>query len=506
MVMNKAVKILFWVAIISCTLLASWYALHGAIHFHTDIARDFLLMEDIVVNHKPALIGPRSGGIPGVFHGPAWLYLNLPVFFLSGGNPAAVSWFWAALVILSIASVYFVTKKLSDDKAAMLASAIYGLAISGAAPNLFNPFGAVLFSPLYFYFLILYLEKRKIAHLLLSLFLIGLVIQFQMAWGVPVLILSLPLIFKRIIKHKKIAHLFSFSILSIPLSTYLLFDLRHQFLQTKSVINYLKGTNGDKATLPFISVVWLRIREMALTMFSYFSNSNLFVTLSFFVLFVALMILYFKKKKWNNAVIYFLYLYGGYFVLTLLFRGTLWGYYTWPFLPLFCIVLAIALSSVLKKYFAHLSIVIFLIVIIQNGIILSKQTNAYFASDTGLWNFYKVQAEDIFKDAPSEFGWFVYTADQYGYSSKYAMHYLQQKNIKKGFSYEKKPTTYLILQDGSNQYINSADWKKDRIKITRTPDKEFTYQNGSTIERYNLTKEEQEIQVDSSLIQDLMFR
>lgn len=506
MVMNKAVKILFWVAIISCALLASWYALHGAINFHTDIARDFLLMEDIIVNRKPALIGPRSGGIPGVFHGPAWLYLNLPVFFLSGGNPAAVSWFWAALVILSIASVYFVTKKLSDNNAAMLASVIYGLVISGAAPNLFNPFGAVLLSPLYFYFLIKYLEKGKIAHLLPSLFLIGLVIQFQMAWGVPVLILSLPLVFRKIIKHKKITHFLSFGILSIPLSTYLLFDLRHQFLQIKSVISYLKGTNGDKATLPFISVVWLRIREMALTMFSYFSNSNLFITISFFVLFVALMIFYFKKKKWNNTVIYFLYLYGGYFILTLLFRGTLWGYYTWPFLPLFCIVLAIGVASVLKKYFAHLSIVIFLIVIIQNGMTIAKQTNSHFAKDTGLWNFYKVQAEDIFKDAPNEFGWYVYTADQYGYSSKYAMHYLQQKNAKKGFSYEKKPTTYLILQDGSNQYINSSDWKKDRIKITRTPDKEFTYQNGSAIERYNLTKEEQEIQVDSSLIQDLMFR
>src|SRR5688572_10815215 len=74
-------------------LLSSWYVLHNDLVFNSDIARDFLLFEEIS-QKKIVLIGPRASGIPGLFHGPLWLYVNYPAYIIGQGNPVVVGWWW----------------------------------------------------------------------------------------------------------------------------------------------------------------------------------------------------------------------------------------------------------------------------------------------------------------------------------------------------------------------------------------------------------------------------
>jgi hypothetical protein len=66
---SLSIKSFVFVLILINVFLSAWYVINGDIVFHTDIARDFLVLQDIVETHKPTLIGPRSGGISGVFHG-----------------------------------------------------------------------------------------------------------------------------------------------------------------------------------------------------------------------------------------------------------------------------------------------------------------------------------------------------------------------------------------------------------------------------------------------------
>lgn len=505
---DKIMRVLFWVSLFMSILLASWYAIHNTLHFHTDIARDFLLMEDMAVTRKPSLIGPRSGGIPGVFHGPLWLYINLPVFFLSGGNPVATAWFWVALTMFSIGMVYLVTKRIANGTSAFAATAIYAFAIAGSSANFINPFGAVLLSPLFFYLFIRYQDTRHIKFLLSVLLTLGLIIQFQMAWGVPILILAFPLIIQTILKYKKPLHLMSFGILSIPLSTFLVFDLRHQFLQTNSVINYLKGTNGDKLTMGVWELVQSRISGMLSGMSLYFSQGNTIALILLTSLFIVLSILYLKNKKTDKKpILYFLYFYIGYWVLTLLFRGTMWNYYVWPFLPFFVIVLSMMMDTVFKKKAPFVFCLLFFILISLTVRTLSPQTKSYFAKDSGLWHFYKGQADDMYKNAPQEFGWYVYSADQYGYSPKYAMHYVQKSyGSKQGYEFQKKQTTYLVIFPSDNKYTNEAWWKKDQIKIDHAPVNTYSYNGGSYVEKYDLGQKDIEVPSDPNLIQDLLFR
>src|SRR5579863_1751233 len=108
----KYFYLFFCVAIILYGIyLFSLHLFLGDLLFHTDIARDFLLIQDIAVNHKLTLIGPRAGGIPGTFFGPIWLYLNLPVFLLGNGNPIIIGYFWLLLFFVGIGTVYYVGYK-----------------------------------------------------------------------------------------------------------------------------------------------------------------------------------------------------------------------------------------------------------------------------------------------------------------------------------------------------------------------------------------------------------
>jgi len=167
---KKIILYLFLFLIGLCIILASWFVINGDILFYSDIARDFLLMEDILYNKPIALIGPRSGAISGVFHGPLWLYLNLPAFILGKGNPIIVGWFWVLLYIINLIITYKIGKLLFDKHIGLIATLIVALTTISFPAGPSNPVGALILSPIFFYFLISYLKQKKIKFLLISLF------------------------------------------------------------------------------------------------------------------------------------------------------------------------------------------------------------------------------------------------------------------------------------------------------------------------------------------------
>jgi len=486
--------------------------IRGSIIFHTDIARDFLLMEDILISKKPALIGPRSGGISGVFHGPLWLYINLPAYIIGQGNPVVVGWFWVFLFILSLCVTYWVGKKLVSKDVGLTSVLFVAISTSGSISSLFNPFGAFILSPFFFFLFVRYLQKQKVKYLLLCLFILGLIIQFQMAFGVPILVLaSIPLL-RSIIKSKKYLHILTPLILLIPLSTFILFDLRHQFLQTTSVMNYVRGVENmgklKVSDVNFLLFIYSRVKEMTFSGIGMFTSGNVFISI-----FALLLILFFfirvfprKQNKLKDILFYIPYFYIGYWIITLVFKGTIWSYYYWPFFPILAIFFATLFHRQSNKYLTYLLITIFIFI---NGFfslksIISEKGN-YIR--TGSWLFYFSQAKTIYQDTKEDFGYYIYTADQYGYSSRYAMNYGQKLYSKnKAYPYQKKQTTYLIIFPSTNPYTSEHWWKKNQVKIDQNPDKVFKFSDGSYIEKYVLSDEEQKIQSDQNLINNLIFR
>ena len=508
--MHKSIPFLLIVLILLSIILSSWHALQGTLNFHTDIARDFLLFEDIYYNKNITLIGPRSGGISGVFHGPLWLYLNIPAYVLGQGNPVAIGWFWVVLFLISIYGVYYVGKKMFSHEVGLMASVLYSSVTASSVHSLFNPFGAVILFPIFYYYFWLYLKEKKILHLIISILTIGFITQFQMAFGVPILVLIIPYICYVAQKRKDIRPVLTLVLLVIPLSSYILFDLRHDFLQTRSVLEYLAGKRElpDEFNIPFTIFLFKRMQTMidgALGMVTY---NKLLLTISLigFMVFV-----WFKRanKEFKAHVLLFLYLFVGYFLLTLTFKGQMWGYYYWPFIG----VIALLFSSVitrLKKKELYIFTVLISIIYLSNFIITWRMTaGGDFSKENGaLWSFYKRAAETVYNDAPSEFGYYIYTNDQFGYSTRYAMNYLSRKyDDKKVFPFEKKKITYLMIDDlGDHKFTNHKDWRKYDVKLEKIPDWIKRFNRSYFIERYTLTPAEEQLPSNPNLIHTLIFR
>lgn len=501
--------------------LASFWVINGNIFFHTDIARDFLLMQDIVDNRNLILIGPRSGAIPGLFHGPLWLYLNIPVFLIGEGDPVFVGWFWVALYILSLSIIYYVGKKMFAEEEGILSALLLSSVTILYIRSLFNPYGALLLSPLYFYFFYRYLQSKQIKTLVLSLFILGLIIQFQMAFGVPILVLTLLYLVYYLYRNKSLTHLISVFILLIPLSSFILFDIRNNFLQLNSVASYLWGgqTHG-KLDLNPIQVMAMRVRESVTDGLGIITQNNIYMTvlLLFTIIFVIFHTLGQKDRKTGLVYFLFSYFYLGFWFLTIFFKGPLWNYYYLPFIPLI-ILFFVSLRKQMNRIIFYAIFILIYVLNLQNAL---KDISTYnpnpLEQDVSTWKFNKLVAKNVFEGRENEFGYFIFTPDLYGYSPRYALDFYQKRmKDKKVSPYQKSEITYLLIapppeygRDPNSVWYqkntNSTKWKSNDIKITKNPVSVVSFKNGFFMEKYNLSDEEISVMPNPYLIKDIFFR
>lgn len=482
--------------------------LQGDIDFNTDIARDFLLLEDVFYNKNITLIGPHSGGIPGVFHGPLWLYLNLPAYIIGGGNPVIVGWFWLVAFILSIGVVYYVGKNMFDKTTAMAGSLLFASSTGASVYAFFNPAGAVLLAPLFMYLIWLYIKKKNPYVLGATMFVLGCIIQFQMAFGVPLLLVVTPIILYQIfrkVKKKKLLHIAAFLSIVIPLSSYALFELRHNFLQIHSVFNYLSGVeNTGKVDISFYDLLISRINTLINDTPGMVGSNVLWITFLIVFSMMSGIVHGVKKLTFKNPYVLFIVMYLGYWVVTLPYKGAFWGYYYWPFVSIISIIVASSHKYIGKKLF--LSIVT--IILLSNINMLYKKNVHDHEGVGGGWKFFHSIAKEVVEDAPSEFGYYVFTTDLFGYSSQYALHYEDRKNVDKtGFPYQKKPTTYLLIDDPGNHHaVNSVDWKLYDVRIKKKPDEIRQFSPTFFLHKYTLSPEEVEIPSNPNMLNSLIFR
>ena len=509
--LHKLLRILCLLFIFFQIALSLVFIFHKDIYFHTDIARDFLLIEDIVRNHHFTLLGPRSGGIPGVFHGPLWLYVSVPAFIFLGGDPSGFGVFWFVLGILYLVVVYLITHKVYTRDTALIATTLASGMVPPIVGNLFNPFGAVIFAPILFYFGYVYWRTFKARFLILFLFFMGICIQFQMAWGGPMLVLALPPIMYRIFRYKKWSHLLMFAVLSIPLSSFVIFDLRHSFLQTFAVLKHITGGNGEYGTVS--PLVFLTSRLRGMLMDGWYITRALPGYLSL-LLFTSIVVVLHRSKtrldekvKMNLKI--FLYFYTGFWLLTFLFRGVIWDYYYWPFAPLVITMLS-ALIHHFPRWFMIMVLTVLCTVNIYTNIQFVRGFSDFSAKDVSSWLFSKEVAEWVYTDATEPgFGYFIFTPDQYGYSQRYAMNYIQtvtKAKVAKPFA--KSQITYLLIAPAPTYRpeLNGGEWKRDKLGIVRPADKVKSYPNGYVIEKYLLSPDELKVPADPNLIHDLTFR
>lgn len=204
--------------------IMSSYLWRGDVLVHTDVARDLLVMKNIVENKEITLIGPRSS-IPGVFHGPLWYYIYLIPFILTHGDPVLMGWFWFTVVLFAAILFLFISHSLTKGLtiSLLLTICFILLELPGAAGPT-NIFFANLFAFVPFVLFWRWYQKPSIKLAAIGWLTMGLLAQFQMAFIVP-LALSWGLVFLwKITKEKKWLQLFTplFLLCLFPLSLFLI--------------------------------------------------------------------------------------------------------------------------------------------------------------------------------------------------------------------------------------------------------------------------------------------
>lgn len=574
----QSLVLLLIIGLISFNLFtAAWVPLNGDIHYNSDNARDMLLLDDILTNKPIQLIGARSG-ISGIFHGPLWLYMNLPAYWLGGGNPVTVGWFWFALYVINCGIVFSTTyfffglmegtlsQKVQIEKnvnerrfktllAGLVSTLLFSFIFRTTGWSQFNANGVLLIMPIIVVLYAVFAQRMRVAQfskrtfftLTALLFTLGLAIQFQIAFGLPLLFLFSLLILWHIIRTKQWTYIFAFGILVVPLSTHILFDIRHNFQHVRALLNLVGiggvgggglgagglgagsgvgggGSVGFAKLTGILTSLPQRIIFGLTEATSFIPDYSIWTTVVILGSIGYVAIRTYRKDTTGEKsdidkpkhitlmhfLILYLYLVVGFWVITSPYSGHMWPYYYWGFIPLLCMMIGISVAFISKKYATLTTLALVIMIAIMQAQWFPSAKITSLEPTPISWTFYEKEVGKIFEEAPEEFGYFVFADDLYGYRPKYAFRYHEMLRGKRAVLGEKRPIMYVFFMPTKSVDLTWEGFVQHQVKIgsfeERPADKVTTFENGIAIYTYHLTVDEQTIEPDSTLLKDLMFR
>lgn len=500
----KKKDVLFWIIAIVISLIPVGVIVAkiwtGAFAFWYDPARDMLSAWDNL--SKPTLIGPPSG-IPGIFYGPYWIWL-LSFAELISHNPRWVDFFVMTVpyVVVFPLLLYFL-KDVFDRKVSLLLWLFFIFGYSTYAYSLWNPYPAPV---LFLLFVVLLLRsnfdsKTFKQHLLVLMtgFSLGILVNFHLSFGIGVVFGTiLYIIFQTCFEikknKKKIALFFKNRLVQLILfalgfiiafSPFFLFEIRHNFSQTKV---FLKTFSHFGAVVQTTGLTKLQIvQEFAGRLAMLLGLPSILAT-SIFLLGILYMGIQWrvKKIKFSNKekklMGILISMAVGVCALYLTARNPIWSYHFITVEVIFLLWIGILLQkSRMLQVLAAFWIVVLL------GMFSFTSFRAFAINPAHVSG--NVAAEEkvvkkISTDAKNQgYTVFIYSPSIYSYEYPYLFRYLYDKDVptRPELNPTDSKTVYLIFPPQVEQSIH------DDFVHYRSPDNQYktiqqwTMSSGSTI-------------------------
>jgi len=487
-------KILLYLFLFLLTLfniyLASSLVRHGEVNFFNDVARDFLLLQEMD-QKKIVLIGPRSS-TNNLFYGPLWTYINYPAYALGNGNPVVVAWFWIFLECIFLLTSFYMVKKLLGIFPAFAYIVLTSAYMIPHLNGIIHAEATFFFIPVFFFSIAMYVKSKKKIYLAMHLIASAMLIQLNIGLGIVFLTLSLFIIFWFIFKHRLWKHLLIFSLIPLFLSNLIIFDLRHGLRMVKALLS----TGGSfHFFVTFGS--WLENRINNTVSLQLFNNgpNNLFVYAIFGLIVIVTILEVINKSKHKHMYFLFLFYYFGFIILSFFNKGILLFHYVYLLVPLTTLWLVSFLAGKYRVLFLPLISIIFYLSF-TSATTYVKSREFSMGRDYNSWKALSSIAKEVIDmQKNKEFGYFVFAPDALAYQPRYAMIYNFKKAGAKAFEYTKKPTTYVIAAPPprNNPYMTHVWWRKVQVKISSEPVETKRFPSGFTIEKFNLSLEEQHV-------------
>ena len=284
------------------------YRLYDYSDFTYDPARDTEIIRQIVQEGKLTLLGPpTSVSVPGVpygttYFGPVFYYLLAPFLPLFDYDPYGPALLVAFLGAVGILLTFIIVKKLTNHSLSALFASL-ALAVSEGAIFysrwVWNPNLMPFFILLLLLFLILFQEKKSRLFLILSGGCLGVIIQLHFIayflFVLPIWVVLLEYLSSKDKKKLLVNLFFLFSGFLLAVSPMILFDVRHDFLNARSIIYNLtleNHPNGDNLGFSFTNI-GLVVR----TLLAKFLGLNSFLLMLLVILLLVFFAISFLKNK-----------------------------------------------------------------------------------------------------------------------------------------------------------------------------------------------------------------
>lgn len=276
-------------------------------YFGFDQARDAYAVKEILEGDFKVTGPPTANGI--FRHGVMYYYFFTPFYFFSNGDPVLVSAFLRILNAAGVFIVYPLTFTLFGGGVALLASFLFAISYEQTQFALFlnHPSLAVL-SVLIFYLGLAFLFfKKRNWGLYLAAFGLGLSIQFEFVETqlLAVFILSLILFRKVLPKLNPKYIIFSAISFLLPISTYLISEIKNDFTIVKQLPKLMSGSANLAPDLSrFAFIINRHLKDN-------FSENQFGVLLVGAIMLVSL-IFFFTKNLYRKQLIFIsLWFFGG---------------------------------------------------------------------------------------------------------------------------------------------------------------------------------------------------
>jgi hypothetical protein len=272
--------------------------------FMYDHAKDALIILQMGTTFKPALVGAVTS-IPGVYYGPLWYYLALPLNVLMNYWPLASV---LTVILLSAWNVWLAWKYLGKFEAFLLcvSAGLIGTQTSAWSPYL---------TPLVVLPVIIILNelvglkksnnanlkskpshkikllnlKTKLSSYKIKLLAIlalttALSFHFQPAFGVVLVFLNLVslLLFKIKLNLKQVVG--GLLIFALPFIPQVIFEFRHDFIQSKQLLSFIQNYSHQAEVISPNQAGFARVTEVGQYMFKVATGAILPIDLSIFSL------------------------------------------------------------------------------------------------------------------------------------------------------------------------------------------------------------------------------
>jgi len=232
-------------------IISFWFRIQGFLYatfaFTYDVGRDMLALDTMSTTHKPLLIGATTG-MNGVFYGPTWYYLLFPFFVLSRGDPRGIALVMALSGVLTALFAYLLGKNIGGKVMGTVMLILVGASqvLTEISTQIWNPNFIPLFIVLFLFLLTSKTFKSKPYTALLIGLILGVIFDLEIVFGILFLISAIGyyVLFERkyTTLRSAVSIFVGFLLIQLPR---LFFELRHDFLMTRTFLNSLGGSDGS---------------------------------------------------------------------------------------------------------------------------------------------------------------------------------------------------------------------------------------------------------------------